>query len=395
MPIINRVADLADEITAWRRDFHENPELGYDVHRTAGIVAEKLKSFGCDEVVTGIGRTGVVGVIKGKTNASGKVIGLRADMDALPILEATDLPHASKVPGKMHACGHDGHTAMLLGAAKYLAETRNFDGTAIMIFQPAEEGGGGGDAMVKDGLMERFGIQEVYGMHNWPGVGVGQFAMRSGSVMAAADRFTITIEGKGGHAAYPHNCIDPIVTAAHVITALQSVASRSVNPLESVVVSVCTVKAGDTFNVIPQTATLLGTVRTLSPAIRDLAETRIRAIIENTCAVFGAKAEIEYNRGYPVTVNDAEKTGFVASVAKAIVGESAVQTNFPPEMGAEDFSYMLEKRPGAYIFVGNGDTAGVHHPAYDFNDAATPYGVSLWAKIIETGMPVGPEEQRR
>ncbi|HEU6442895.1 MAG TPA: M20 aminoacylase family protein [Microvirga sp.] len=387
MPIINRVADLADEITAWRRDFHENPELGYDVHRTAGIVAEKLKSFGCDEVATGIGRTGVVGVIKGKTDSSGKVIGLRADMDALPILEATDLPYKSKVPGKMHACGHDGHTAMLLGAAKYLAETRNFDGTAVLIFQPAEEGGGGGDAMVKDGLMERFGIQEVYGMHNWPGVPVGHFAMRKGPTMAAADRFTITIEGKGGHAAYPHNCIDPIVTAAHVITALQSVASRSVDPLESVVVSVCTIKAGDTFNVIPQTAMLLGTVRTLSPAIRDVAEARIRTLVENTCAAFGATAAIEYNRGYPVTVNDAEKTEFAASVAKAVAGEGAVQTNFPPEMGAEDFSYMLEKRPGAYIFLGNGDTAGVHHPAYDFNDAAAPHGVSLWAKIIESGMP--------
>ncbi len=387
MPIINRVADLADEIAAWRRDFHENPELGYDVHRTAGIVAEKLKEFGCDEVVTGIGRTGVVGVIKGRANSSGKVIGLRADMDALPIMEATDLPYKSKTPGKMHACGHDGHTAMLLGAAKYLAETRNFDGTAVMIFQPAEEGGGGGDAMVKDGLMERFGIQEVYGMHNWPGVPVGHFAMRKGPVMAAADRFTITIEGKGGHAAYPHNCIDPIVASAHVITALQSVASRSVDPLESLVVSVCTVKAGDTYNVIPQTATLLGTVRTLSPVVRDLAEKRIRAIVENTCATFGATADIQYNRGYPVTVNDAEKVDFVASVAKSVAGESAVATNYPPEMGAEDFSYMLEKRPGAYIFVGNGDTAGVHHPAYDFNDAAAPYGVSLWAKIIETGMP--------
>jgi amidohydrolase len=387
MPIINRVADLADEVTAWRRDFHENPELGYDVHRTAGIVAEKLKGFGCDEVVTGIGRTGVVGVIKGRTNNSGKVIGLRADMDALPILEATDVPYKSKTPGKMHACGHDGHTAMLLGAAKYLAETRNFDGTAVMIFQPAEEGGGGGDAMVKDGLMERFGIQEVYGMHNWPGVPVGHFAMRKGPVMAAADRFTITIEGKGGHAAYPHQCIDPVVVSAHVITALQTVASRSVDPLESVVVSVCSVKAGDTFNVIPQTVTMLGTVRTLSATIRDLAEARIRAIVENTCAAFGAKATIEYNRGYPVTVNDAEKTDFVASVAKAVAGENAVATNFPPEMGAEDFSYMLEKRPGAYIFVGNGDSAGVHHPAYDFNDAATPYGVSLWATIIETGMP--------
>jgi amidohydrolase len=387
MPIINRVADLADEVTAWRRDFHENPELLFDVHRTAGIVADKLKSFGCDEVVTGLGRTGVVGVIKGRTNNSGKVIGLRADMDALPIEEATNVPHKSKVPGKMHACGHDGHTAMLLGAAKYLAETRNFDGTAVVIFQPAEEGGGGGNEMLKDGLMERFGVQEVYGMHNMPGIPVGQFAIRPGPMMAAADRFTITIEGKGGHAARPHDCIDPVVISAHVITALQTIASRNTDPLESVVVSVCTVKAGEAFNVIPQTAMLLGTVRTLSPEVRDLAETRIRAIVENVCAAFGAKAEVDYDRGYPVTMNDPDKTEFMASVARAVGGETAVDTTVPPLMGAEDFSYMLEQRPGAYIFLGNGDTAGVHHPAYDFNDEASPYGVSLWAKIVETGMP--------
>ncbi|MBO1904178.1 amidohydrolase [Microvirga sp. 3-52] len=387
MPIINRVADLADEITAWRRDFHENPELLFDVHRTAGIVAEKLKSFGCDEVVTGLGRTGVVGVIRGRSNNSGKVIGLRADMDALPIEEATDVAHKSKVPGKMHACGHDGHTAMLLGAAKYLAETRNFDGTAVVIFQPAEEGGGGGNEMLKDGLMERFGVHEVYGMHNMPGIPVGQFAIRPGPMMAAADRFTIHIEGKGGHAARPHDCIDPVVVSAHVITALQTIASRSADPLDSVVVSVCTVRAGDAFNVIPQTAMLLGTVRTLSPEVRDLAETRIRAIVENVCAAFGAKAEVDYDRGYPVTMNDPDKTEFMANVARAVAGENAIDTTIPPLMGAEDFSYMLEQRPGAYIFLGNGDTAGVHHPAYDFNDEASPYGVSLWAKIVETGMP--------
>ncbi|HEX2555191.1 MAG TPA: M20 aminoacylase family protein [Microvirga sp.] len=385
MPIINRVADLSDEIATWRRDFHEYPELLFDVHRTAGIVAEKLKEFGCDEVVTGLGRTGVVGVIRGRSNGSGRVIGLRADMDALPIDEATDVPHKSKVPGKMHACGHDGHTAMLLGAAKYLAETRNFDGTAVMIFQPAEEGGGGGDAMVRDGLMERFGIQEVYGMHNMPGIPVGQFAIRPGPMMAAADRFTITIEGKGGHAARPHECIDPVLTAAHVITALQSIVSRNADPLDSAVISVCTVKAGEAYNVIPQTAMLLGTVRTLTPEMRDLCETRIRAVVENVCAAFGAKARVEYSRGYPVTVNDPDRTAFMVQAAEAV--GTKVDTTVPPLMGAEDFSYMLESRPGAYIFIGNGDTAGVHHPAYDFNDEAAPFGASLWAKIVESGMP--------
>ncbi|WP_112662219.1 M20 aminoacylase family protein [Microvirga flavescens] len=387
MPIINRIADFADEITSWRRDFHENPELQFDVHRTAGIVAEKLKAFGCDEVVTGIGRTGVVGVIKGRLNGSKKVIGLRADMDALPIEEATDVPYKSKVPGKMHACGHDGHTSMLLGAAKYLAETRNFDGIAIVIFQPAEEGGGGADVMVKDGLMERFGIQEVYGMHNMPGIPVGHFAIRPGPTAAAADRFTLVIEGKGGHAAQPHNSVDPILVASHVITALQSVVSRTVDPLDSAVVSVCTVKAGEAYNVIPHQATLLGTVRSLTPQVRDLSEARVRTIIESVCTAFGATAKLDYDRGYPVTVNDPEKTVFMAEAARAIVGDTAVDTSVLPMMGAEDFSYMLEQRPGAYIFLGNGDTPGCHHPAYDFNDSATPYGVSLWVKIIETGMP--------
>jgi hippurate hydrolase len=387
MPVINRVADLSDEIAAWRRDFHQNPELLFDVHRTAGIVAEKLKEFGCDEVVSGLGKTGVVGVIKGKRGSSGKVVGIRADMDALPIEEATDVPHKSKVPGKMHACGHDGHTAILLGAAKYLAETRNFDGTAIMIFQPAEEGGGGGDAMVKDGLMERFGVQEVYGLHNMPGIPVGHFALRPGPLMAAADRFDITIEGKGGHAARPHECVDTLLVACQVVSALQSIASRNVDPLESVVVSVCSIKAGETYNVIPQTAHLMGTVRTLKESVRDLTEARIKAIVEATCAAYGAKAVIDYRRGYPVTVNHPEQTDFIAKVAGEVAGERAVDAAIAPLMGAEDFSYMLESRPGAYIFMGNGDTASVHHPKYDFNDAAIPYGVSLWAKVIETAMP--------
>jgi amidohydrolase len=387
MPIINRVADFADEIASWRRDFHAHPELLFDVHRTAGIVADKLKQFGCDEVVTGIGRTGVVGVIRGRGAESGRVIGLRADMDALPIEEATDVAYRSTVPGKMHACGHDGHTAMLLGAAKYLSETRNFDGTAVMIFQPAEEGGGGGAEMVRDGVMDRFGVQEVYGMHNMPGIPVGAFAIRPGPMMAAADRFVLTIEGKGGHAARPHDCIDTVVVASHVITALQTIPSRNVDPLHSAVVSVCTVRAGEAFNVIPQTATLLGTVRTLTDEVRDLCETRIRAIAENVCAAFGAKATIEYSRGYPVTFNDPDRTAFMTRVAQEVAGEAAVDTTIAPLMGSEDFSFMLEERPGAYIFVGNGDTAGVHHPAYDFNDEAAPYGASLWAKIIESGMP--------
>ncbi len=388
MPIINRVAAMQDEISQWRRDIHENPEILYEVHRTAGVVADKLKAFGCDEVVTGIGRTGVVAVIKGKRGASGKVVGIRADMDALPIEEDTGLPYKSKVPGKMHACGHDGHTAMLLGAAKYLTETRNFDGTAIMIFQPAEEGGGGGDVMVKDGLMERFGVQEVYGLHNMPGIPVGKFAIRPGPLMAAADRFDIVIEGKGGHAARPHECVDTLLVACQVVNALQSIAARNVDPLESVVVSVCAFSAGEAYNVIPQTARLKGTTRTLTEAVRDLAETRIRAIAEATCAAYGAKASVDYRRGYPVTVNHPEQTDFIAKVAAEVgAGERAVDTTIVPLMGSEDFSYMLESRPGAYIFMGNGDTASVHHPKYNFNDEAIPYGVSLWAKVIETAMP--------
>jgi hippurate hydrolase len=387
MPVINRVADLQKEVTAWRRDFHENPEILYEVHRTAGIVADKLKEFGCDEVVPGIGRTGVVAVIKGKTDNSGKVIGIRADMDALPIEEGNDVPHKSKVPGKMHACGHDGHTAVLLGAAKYLAETRNFDGTAVMIFQPAEEGGAGADAMLQDGLLERFGVQEVYGLHNMPGIPIGKFAIRPGPLMAAADRFDIEIEGKGGHAARPHEGVDTLLVACQVVTALQSIVSRNVDPLQSAVVSVCSFKAGDTFNVIPQKARLLGTVRTLTPEIRDLCETRVRAIVETICAAYGATVKIDYSRGYPVTRNHAEQTDFIVQVANEVGGADAVDTSIAPLMGAEDFSYMLEKRPGAYIFLGNGDTAGVHHPKYDFNDEAIPYGVSLWAKVVETAMP--------
>jgi amidohydrolase len=386
MPIINRVAEFSDEIAGWRRYLHENPELGYEEVLTSAFVAEKLKSFGVDELVTGMGKTGVVAVIKGRKSTSGKVVGLRADMDALPIHEATGVAHTSKNPGKMHACGHDGHTAMLLGAAKYLAETRNFDGTAVMIFQPAEEGGGGGLAMCEEGLMERFGIQEVYGMHNMPGIPLGNFAIRTGPAMAAADRFDIHIEGKGGHAARPHDCIDPVVTSAQLILAIQTIASRTADPLDSVVVSICDVKSGDAYNVIPQTAHLRGTVRTLKAETRLMAERRIKEIAAGVGVAAGARITVEYHMGYPVTVNHPEQTDFAAKVAAGISGANLVDRTIEPLMGAEDFSYMLEQRPGAYIFMGNGDTAGVHHPAYDFDDKAIPVGVSYWVKVAETAM---------
>ncbi len=387
MPIINRIASLHDEITAWRRDMHENPELLYDVHYTAALVASKLKEFGCDEVVTGIGQTGVVGVIKGRKNGSGKVIGLRADMDALPIEEETDVPYKSKIPGKMHACGHDGHTAMLLGAAKYLAETRNFDGTAIMIFQPAEEGGAGGAAMVKDGLMTRFGIQEVYGMHNMPGIPLGTFAMKPGPIMAAADKFEIVVQGRGGHGAMPHQCIDPVVISAAIIQATQTIVGRNVDPLEGAVVSITALNGGETFNVIPDKMHMMGTVRTFNPAVQDLVEQRLKDTVVGIAAAMGGSATIDYQRGYPVTSNHAQQTEFAAKVAAEVAGPDRVDTATAPLMGAEDFSFMLLERPGAYIFIGNGDTAGCHHPAYNFQDDAIPAGSSYWAKLVEMGMP--------
>jgi amidohydrolase len=386
MAIINRIGDMQPEIAAWRRDIHAHPELQFDVHRTAGVVAEKLKAFGCDEIVTGIGRTGVVGVIRGKKGAGDKVIGLRADMDALPITEITGLPYASTNSGKMHACGHDGHTAMLLGAAKYLAETRNFAGTAVVIFQPAEEGGGGGREMVKEGMMDRFKIEEVYGMHNYPGLPVGDFAIRPGPMMASADRLYIDIEGVGGHAARPHVSIDTVLVGAQIINAIQSVVSRNVDPLESAVVSITQFHAGTADNIIPQTAKLSGTARTLDPAVRDLVEKRLHEVIEGTAALYGAKAKLVYKRDYPVTRNHERQTAFAAEIARDVVGRDRVDDAVAPVMGAEDFSYMLEARPGAFIFVGNGDTAGLHHPAYDFNDELIPVGASYWVKLVETAL---------
>jgi amidohydrolase len=385
MPIVNRVANLHAAITDWRRDLHAHPELMYDVQRTAASVADKLKSFGCDEVVSGIGRTGVVGVIRGRK--SGNAIGLRADMDALPIEEATGLSYKSTVPGKMHACGHDGHTAMLLGAAQYLAETRNFAGTAVVIFQPAEEGGAGGKAMIDDGMMERFGIGEVYGMHNYPGMPVGQFGIRQGPMMAAADYLVIDIEGVGAHAARPHLGIDTVLVGAQIINNIQSVVSRNVDPLKSAVVSISMFQAGNADNVIPQTVRLRGTARSLDEEVRVLLEKRLHAVVEGTAQAYGAKAKLTYKRNYPVLVNHELQTDFAATVASQIVGGDKVDTSLPPMMGAEDFSFMLNERPGAFIWVGNGDSAGLHHPAYNFNDDVIPFGTSYWVKLVETALP--------
>ena len=358
MPIVNRVADLQDEITAWRHDLHAHPELQYDVHRTAGAVSEKLKSFGCDDVVTGIGRTGVVGVIRGRKPGGAKVIGMRADMDALPIEESTGVAYKSTVPGKMHACGHDGHTAMLLGAAKYLAETRNFAGTAVVIFQPAEEGGAGARAMMDDGLLDRFGIEEVFGMHNYPGMPIGQFAIRPGPMMASSDTISVDIEGVGGHAARPHFAVDTVLVGAQIVNQLQSVVSRNVDPLHAAVISICMFQAGHANNVIPQHAKLRGTARSLSPKVQDLLQKRVREVVEGTARAYGAKAELTYTTGYPVLVNEERKTAFAASVAREVAGKDKVNTECAPLMGAEDFSYMLQARPGAFIYVGNGDGAG-------------------------------------
>jgi len=386
MPIKNRFAELHTEITGWRHDFHRHPEILYEVHRTAARVADLLREFGCDEVVEGIGRTGVVGVIKGKSTASGKTIGLRADMDALPIHEITGVDYASETPGAMHACGHDGHTAMLLGAAKYLCETRNFNGTAVMIFQPAEEGGAGAREMCRDGLMDRFGIQEVYGMHNMPGYPVGTFSIRPGALLASSDEFEITVTGKGGHAATPHEAIDTTLVAAQILLSLQTIVSRNVNPIKRVVLTVGTFNTDSSAsNVIAHQVVMQGTVRTLDTEYREFAERRVREIAEGTAQTLGAKAEVKWTPGYPVTMNTPENTVYAAEVARTIAGD--VDDNTAPIMPAEDFAYMLQERPGAYIFMGNGDTAMCHHPAYNFDDEAIPAGSSWYCGMIESRMP--------
>ncbi len=387
MPVKNRLAEMHGEITKWRRHLHMHPELMYDVEETAGFVVDRLKEFGVDEITPGIGKTGVVAVIKGRTDTKGRVIGLRADMDALPIEEATGLDYASTVSGKMHACGHDGHTSMLLGAAQYLAETRNFDGTVVLIFQPAEEGGAGGLAMCQDDMMDRWGIQEVYGMHNMPGLPVGEFAIRPGALLASSDEFEIVVTGKGGHAAAPHDAVDTTLVASHIVVSLQSVVSRTVDPIKRVVLTVGTFETDSVAsNVIAHTVRLKGTVRTLDPEYRKIAEERVRRIAEDTASAFGATAEMTWTPGYPVTMNSEAETTYAAEAAAAVAGK--VNDSTDPIMPSEDFAYMLEERPGAYIFIGNGDTAMCHHPAYNFDDDAIPAGCSWFAELVERRLPV-------
>ncbi|AYG61610.1 M20 aminoacylase family protein [Rhizobium jaguaris] len=374
---------IANEAKNWRREIHQYPELLFDLPRTSAMVAEKLKAFGCDEVVTGIAKSGVVAVIAGN-RGSGKTIALRCDMDALPMSEQTNLPYASKVANMMHACGHDGHTAILLGAAKRFTADRDFAGKIVLIFQPAEEGGGGGRVMLEEGLLDRFGVDEVYGMHNQPGLAVGSFAIRSGPMMAAGDRFVITINGRGGHAASPHLARDPVLVASHVIVALQSIASRFTDPFDPVVVSVTFISGGDrkALNVIPPAVEIGGTIRTMLPATRKAVEQRFRDVVLGTAKLYDAQAEIDWRPGYPVTVNNAEKTSVAIAAARSIVGADRVDGNWPMTMGSEDFSYMLERRPGAIIWLGNGDSADLHNPAYDFNDNAIAYGIDYWAALV-------------
>jgi hippurate hydrolase len=387
MPINERIAAVAAEATEWRRDFHRHPELLYELPRTSARVAELLRSFGCDEVVTGLGRTGVVGVIRGR--GRGRTIGLRADMDALPITETRPSDHASCNPGLMHACGHDGHTAMLLGAVRRLTETRDFAGTVVAIFQPAEEGGAGARAMIDDGLMDRFGIDEVYGMHNMPGLPIGRFATRPGPIMAASNSFEIRLTGHGGHAAKPHICIDPIVAGSHIVTALQAIVARGVDPVDSAVVSVTRFHAGTTANnIIPQTAVIGGTVRTLQKETRAFVTRRLADVVEGIGRAQGVAVELTCDEGYPVVLNHPEQTAFAARVARDVGGETMVDTEMNPSLGGEDFAFMLEARPGAFLFIGNGDSAGLHHPEYDFDDRVLPHGIAFWVHLVETALPV-------
>lgn len=390
MPVINRIADFHDAMTAWRRDIHAHPETAFEENRTADIVAEKLESFGI-EVHRGLAKTGVVGRLR--AGASDRTIGLRADLDALNLLEKNEFEHRSRHEGKMHACGHDGHTAMLLGAARYLAETRKFDGTVHFIFQPAEEGGGGGKVMVDEGLFEKFPCTAVYGMHNWPGMPRGRIGVRTGAMMASADLFEIRIRGRGGHAAMPHHAVDPVVVGAQMVNALQTIASRTADPLDSVVISVTRFHAGTADNVIPDDAVLSGTCRALSPEGRDLIERRMKETVAGIAASHGIAAELDYRRNYPVLVNTAEETKEAARAAAGVVGEANVAVDDPPVMGSEDFAFMLQAKPGSYVWIGNGvgEEGGcmVHNPHYDFSDEILPIGASYWAALVEQELPRG------
>ena len=395
MTFADRAKPYLDDLLAIRHDLHAHPELAFQETRTAGIVAQTLRDYGVDEVHTGIGRTGVVGVVRagsGQGGASNRAMALRADMDALPITETGTVPHRSKTEGRMHACGHDGHTTMLLGAARYLAEHRDFDGTVYLIFQPAEEAGGGGRVMIQDGLFKRFDCQSVWGMHNLPGMPVGAIGTRSGPFLAATDAFSITVRGVTGHPAMPHLTRDPVLTAAHIVTALQTIVSRRADPVHAAVVTVAKVAAGDVIDVIPQSAKLTGTCRTFTPQMRDMVEADLRRIAERTADAFGTTADIRYGRGYPACVNSPAETQIAAAAARAVVGAAGHVDNVAPLMGGEDFAYMLEARPGSFIALGNGmpgERGGtmLHAPDYDFNDAAIPYGVGYWTALVEAVLP--------
>jgi amidohydrolase len=386
MPVINRIADYTTDMTAWRRHLHTIPELMFECHKTAAFVVERLREFGITEIHEGIATTGIVAIIEGQ--GDGPTIGLRADMDALPMQEETGLDYASTIDGIMHACGHDGHTTMLLGAARYLADTRNFRGRVALIFQPAEESGGGGEVMVKEGILDRFDIKEVYALHNAPGTPVGHFYTTPGPIMAAADDFDIHITGKGGHGAMPHETIDPVVAAVSIAQAIQTIVSRNNYSQDSLVVSVTQIHTGSADNIIPEKAYVNGTVRTFDPAVQGMVIARLEAIVAGAAISFGVEAEVVYNVGYPATVNDPDRTVFAANVAREIAGDKGVIDDNGPEMGAEDFAYLLEKRPGAYLFVGNGDTAGLHHPEYNFDDETAAAGASFFARLIERALPL-------
>lgn len=386
MPVLNRIAEFSDDMIQWRRHLHRHPELGFDCFGTAAFVAERLRDFGVDEIHDGIGKSGLVGIIAGQ--GPGPTIGLRADMDALPMDEATGLDYASAVPGRMHACGHDGHTTMLLGAARYLAETRNFAGRVALIFQPAEENGGGGEAMVQDGMMDRFGITRVFAMHNSPGLPVGMMNTTPGPIMAAVDTFEIHVQGRGGHGAMPHLTADPIVATVAVVNSIQTISSRNHYALDDLALSVTQIHTGSADNIVPDTAYVCGTVRTFAPHVRDMVRRRMTQICEGQAAAYDVTIRLDYTPGYPATVNDPGQTAFAVQVAQEIVGHDNISGEAGREMGAEDFSYMLDARPGCYLFIGQGDTASVHHPAYDFNDAISPIGASFLARLVERGQPV-------